>query len=338
MLPYINEKENNVLFYKKSLKKDADKVGVVLLIYLVASFVIAMVTILPITVIYIVNSSMSAEGLDLTFMDDTTFLMLTNGLVSLLTYFLVTIIYSIIVKKDLGKTFPVNKVGPKVTALLCCFGLAVALTANYASQLVIGIFETFGINANIDMNYPCDSALDVILFYVSVAVLPALVEEFAFRGIILSYLRKYSDSLAVLISGITFGLLHGNFTQIPFAVIVGFVLGFIVVKTNSLLPAIIIHFLNNFLSVTMTLLYENTALPEYLLSIIDVALTIVVAILGILSFVILSKDYKGFFKTSKNDDIILFKEKVKVVCKSPTLIAFAVLTLLQAVLMLNIEV
>ncbi|MBQ4129281.1 MAG: CPBP family intramembrane metalloprotease [Ruminococcus sp.] len=338
MLPYINENETKITLYKRQLNKDSSRVGIVLLIYFVATFAITFVTILPVMLATLFSSDINSGNLDMSFMEDTTFLMLESGLVSLLTFFGVTIIYSIIVKADFGKIFPINKIGAKVTTLLCSFGLAVALTANYVSQLVIELFGAFGINANIDTDYPWDSALDVILFYVSVAILPALVEEFAFRGIILGSLRKYSDGLAVLVSGIVFGLMHGNFTQIPFATVVGLILGYIVVKTNSLLPSIIIHFLNNFLSVTMTLLSSSAALPDYLVDIINIGLTLIVAILGIVSFTILSKKHKGFFKLKQGDEIITFKEKVKIVFKSPTIIAFAVFSLLEAILMLSIEV
>ena len=43
--------------------------------------------------------------------------------------------------------------------------------------------------------------------------------------------------------------MHGNFEQMPFAFLVGLALGFIVVKTNSLLLAMAVHATNNFVSV-----------------------------------------------------------------------------------------
>ena len=44
------------------------------------------------------------------------------------------------------------------------------------------------------------------------AVVPLFVEEFLFRGVILSQFRKYGDVFAVIASALLFGLLHRNFS------------------------------------------------------------------------------------------------------------------------------
>ena len=74
------------------------------------------------------------------------------------------------------------------------------------------------------------------------AIVPAVFEEFAFRGVVLNKLRKFGDSYAIIMSAVLFGLMHGNLSQIPFAFILGLVIGFIAVKTNSIIPGILIHF------------------------------------------------------------------------------------------------
>ena len=49
------------------------------------------------------------------------------------------------------------------------------------------------------------------------AVLPAVSEEFLFRGILYNTYRKTSPILGVFLSALFFALLHGNFNQIPYA-------------------------------------------------------------------------------------------------------------------------
>ena len=85
------------------------------------------------------------------------------------------------------------------------------------------------------------------------AVVPALLEEFAFRGVVLQSLRRYGDWFAIAVSAVMFGLVHGNLTQMPFAIIAGLALGYCAVITGSLRSGIAIHFLNNFVSVIVTL-------------------------------------------------------------------------------------
>lgn len=337
MQQFFSQQEYETYQYKKSLKNDANKVGGILLIFF------AVMTIMSVIVTYIpifyglIKNGFDFYSLDLSFIEDTTFLMILSSVVSLVAFFTVSIIYSIIAKQNLGYIYPVKRVGFKITALMCGFGLAVGFVANYVSNMLIAVFDFIGIDAYTDISYECDTALDVILFYVSVAVLPALVEEFAFRGVILGSLRKHSDSLAILVSGVMFGLMHGNFTQIPFALVVGLVLGYIAVKTNSLIPGIIIHFINNALSVTLTLISENDNFSDAVLYAANGIITFLVAAVGIICFIILSTNYRSFFKLSSADDNISFKEKVLIVCKSPTLIAFTVLCFVEAILTIFLE-
>ncbi|MDO4748452.1 MAG: type II CAAX endopeptidase family protein, partial [Eubacteriales bacterium] len=320
---FNSQQEYDTYMYSRSLKKDANKAGAILLIYLGAmSIVVTIATFL-------------SSVFDLGYQISDRYEMLLNGLASLVAFFGVAIIYSIIAKKDLGKIFPLEKVGTKLTFLLCSFGFAVAFTGNYVSELVLSLFDSTGVDAEFDMSYSYSSVIDIVLAYVTVALLPALVEEFAFRGLILGVLRKHSDALAILVSGITFSLMHGNFTQIPFTLVVGLVLGFITVKTNSLLPAMIIHFINNGFSVTLSILYANNIFDEYYINMIYLACIFIIALLGIISFTILCSKYKGFFKLSGSNNDLPFNEKVRTVCKSPTLIIFTVISLVSAIILIG---
>ena len=79
------------------------------------------------------------------------------------------------------------------------------------------------------------------------AVVPPFVEEFLFRGVILSQFRKYGDFFAVIASALLFGLLHRNFSQIVFAFICGLALGITLVRTNNIWIPVGIHmFVNGF--------------------------------------------------------------------------------------------
>lgn len=334
MQPYFDYNEYYKFEYKNTLRKDANKIGIMLIILFVVMFATSFITVLVPTVVLLFSNINS----DISFLEDTTFLMIISGLASILSCFLVPFIYCIATKSKTKVLFPLEKVPANLLCLLCAFGLSASIASNYASNLVLTFFETFGIDANIDTNFQCYNAMDIILFYVTVAVIPALVEEFAFRGFVLNYLRKYSDSLAILVSGVLFGLLHGNFAQIPFAIPVGLILGFIAVKTNSLLPGIIIHFINNTLSVTFSLLESNTNLSDTIINIINIIIMLIIAILGIISFVKLNKNYRGFFKLQSNDEIIPHKDKIKLFFSSPAVIIFLVITIIEAIVMLSMEV
>ena len=332
MQPYYDYQEYNKKLYKHKLTKDSNIVGLIILLFNIVMIAVAFVGMVVPAFFSGLSGIAPEESLDI--LTDDTFMMILNGLASIVAFFGVSILYTLIAKKNLKDMFPMDKCGFKITYHLCVIGLGVCMIANYVSNMILALFDLFKTDAMVDVSFNCETPIDIILFYVSVAVLPALVEEFAFRGVVLNMLRKYSDGLAVLVSGILFGLIHGNFTQIPFALVVGLILGYIAVKTNSLLPGIIIHFLNNALSVTFSLLTSNTDLSEPIIVLINMVIMLIIAVLAIVSFIILCKNHKGFFKLPKSDETISFKEKVKAVSLSPTIITFTIFAIMEAILML----
>lgn len=83
----------------------------------------------------------------------------------------------------------------------------------------------------------------------SVIILGPIVEELLFRGLIFNELAKYRNGLfPIIISGLLFGLFHREPVQVVYATLLGFILGFVYSKTNSLPVVIFMHILNNLLS------------------------------------------------------------------------------------------
>jgi len=142
---------------------------------------------------------------------------------------------------------------PRPLAIPAAFALALAL-----HPLVMLLGE--GIQAMYPMGEETLSALEPLMAKMStaplasvivvIALVPAVCEELAFRGFILSGLRHLgSKRTAILISSVFFGLTHGLLQQSLAAAMVGMVIGYIAVQTGSLLPCIIFHFTHNSLSV-----------------------------------------------------------------------------------------
>lgn len=94
------------------------------------------------------------------------------------------------------------------------------------------------------------SAFIFILQIFITAVLPAFCEEFAIRGGLFTTLKgSLSGTKFILISGLIFGLFHQNITQVFYTGVMGCMFAFLLLKTRSIWPCIILHFTNNFLSV-----------------------------------------------------------------------------------------
>jgi sodium transport system permease protein len=87
------------------------------------------------------------------------------------------------------------------------------------------------------------------------ALIPAICEEFAFRGFILSGLeQQHRTRSAILLSALMFGFLHvllSLFQQLFNATFLGIVLGLLAVRSRSIVPGIVFHFLNNAFAVAL---------------------------------------------------------------------------------------
>ncbi len=89
-------------------------------------------------------------------------------------------------------------------------------------------------------------ALPLWQLLIAMALLPAICEEAAFRGFVLTGLRKPEKmALAIGLSALLFGLTHIILQQSVMATITGLILGWIAWHAQSLLPCILFHFTNN---------------------------------------------------------------------------------------------
>ena len=87
---------------------------------------------------------------------------------------------------------------------------------------------------------------------VIIALLPAVVEEFIFRGLIFNGYKRRNPFMAILLSAALFGLIHMNINQFSYAFAIGVIFGFMAYATGSLLPSILSHFIINGTSVVIS--------------------------------------------------------------------------------------
>ncbi len=147
----------------------------------------------------------------------------------------------------------------KVLIASVVFILALGLWTNYLSELADlpnSMQETF----EMMMRHP--------LGIIAIVIMAPIVEELLFRGAIEGYLlRKWKHPAgAIVFSSLVFGLVHGNWVQAPFAFVIGLALGWMYYRTGSLLPGILMHFVNNSTAVLGFLITDNpdaTMVSEY---------------------------------------------------------------------------
>ncbi len=101
--------------------------------------------------------------------------------------------------------------------------------------------------------------LPILGIFLMFAVLPAICEEFACRGFILSGMRHIGHKWAAIsIAAIFFGLMHGVLQQSIAAAIFGMMIGFLAVQSRSLFPAILFHATHNSLAFAQGIIVNET--------------------------------------------------------------------------------
>ena len=130
----------------------------------------------------------------------------------------------------------------QLSAITVC-GIPIALCLNYFA----GILSSAGADSAEDVNtYP------LILSLVVFAVVPAVVEEFVFRGVILGAYSKVDVKAGIVISSLFFALLHFSFGSVMYGFFFGLLFAVIRLSTGNLVYTIIMHCLFNTINVLMS--------------------------------------------------------------------------------------
>ena len=87
------------------------------------------------------------------------------------------------------------------------------------------------------------------------AVIPAIVEELAFRGFILSGFERLRNKWqAILLASLFFGMAHSFIQQSIVTAFVGIILGVVAVQTRSIIPCMIYHVTHNSLTLILSMI------------------------------------------------------------------------------------
>lgn len=137
----------------------------------------------------------------------------------------------------------------KVYQIFCLF--IICLAAMYIFNMVgVAINAILGlITGNMNLN-PLNSligGLDLLPTALIAGIASPIVEELVFRKVLLDRLRNYGDVIAILVSGLCFGFYHGNIAQFLYASALGFIFGYIVIRTEDIRYTIVLHICINLL-------------------------------------------------------------------------------------------
>lgn len=145
----------------------------------------------------------------------------------------------------------------------------IAYSIMYVSNLIgIGVTFVIGLFKGGQVeNVLADlvGSLSIPLMFFLMVICAPLIEEYVFRKLIVDRTVRYGQGVAVILSGLMFGLFHGNLNQFIYTFTLGMFLAFLYVKTGNLKITIALHAIVNFMgSILATLMIDLVDFDEYL--------------------------------------------------------------------------
>ncbi len=297
----------------RSVFKLGNTVGLPLCLYFVGAFVL---------ILFIKSIMLAMFGVDESnaLLSDPNVVLLVNAVLNL-CLFTVPFIFAVsMTEYKIGTliSFKSKLKSPNLLALTM-MGIGVCSVGNFGTHFLSEVLESIAKHFGKGFEVPSSSVqygtgtASLLIALLCIGILPALLEEFAFRGVILGLLRtKLSDGTSIVISAALFGMVHGNLQQMPFAFIVGLVLGYSVVSNGSMLAAILIHATNNIITVVSQ--YTTIGVGPLEGQLFDFLIQIVMLLLGICGFIMLIKTDKNALKLSKENTKSVGRDVLTFVC------------------------
>ncbi len=166
-------------------------------------------------------------------------------------------------------------------------------------------------NAAFAMNGGFTSGAYIVVAF---AILPAITEEFLFRGIVIGEYESNGALIASLMSAVMFAMAHFSFARLPIYLFSGLVLAAVTYATRSVVASMIVHAINN----AVVLLTE-----KYVLHIVDkqnvslvlflVILGLAIVLFGMLMCFEAHNIYRGYAETNVPSDYAMRKKQSGIV-------------------------
>lgn len=222
-------------------------------------------------------------GIDI-YYDSLALVMISVGLSPICTA-VPPLLYMLVGNKDWNFHLRFGRASPVGCLLVILAGLGVCMMANFPAAMVRELLEELGATEPESALGQGGGWVNFTVELLGVAVMVPMLEEFAFRGVILSGLRRYGTAFAVAASSLIFGMAHMSASSVVFATIAGLAMGTAYVMTGNLWVTVCIHALNNGIAVIES--YSDLLLGAGRQELLAGITMLVVCAVGIIALVLL---------------------------------------------------
>lgn len=183
------------------------------------------------------------------FSSSTFFSMAGNLFVVMLSVIILLILARLLLKVDLKEMMRPRKEHISQGLLWMPMCLLINLVISYFISLLQMYLSDFGVTIpESDFSITTPDTASIVMQFIYVIVLGPLLEELVYRGLVLTLLRPFGKWLAVVVSALIFGMMHGNIPQMTSSFASALVMGIVAIQCGSIIPTLIIHICNNILA------------------------------------------------------------------------------------------
>lgn len=125
------------------------------------------------------------------------------------------------------------------------------------ARTIVGLIPGVDTNQKQDFGLQADGPLQLVVIFIALVILPPISEEILFRGLLYRSFRKpFGKVAAAIIISLLFGASHGQWNVAADTFVLSLVLIYLVEKSNSLWPAIALHFFKNTVAVLLVFVFK----------------------------------------------------------------------------------
>jgi membrane protease YdiL (CAAX protease family) len=160
---------------------------------------------------------------------------------------------ALLMRRVPADTLEKKKMHPGNFFVVFAMCMGILYTGSILGTLLSTLFTRGGAHNPLEDYVSQTTVLSVLI----AVVLAPILEELVFRKLLIDRLARYGGALAVVTSGLCFGLFHMNLYQFFYAAGLGMLFGYLYLRTGKILYTIVLHMLVNFMGSVVSVFMSN---------------------------------------------------------------------------------
>ena len=290
----------------KNIKRESNRVGFSLLLFIVIEVIISVI-------IVMFTVSIMGWSIDEVYafvVKPSNMAMLHAGML-LLGLAFPFLAYLFIHKLPINEMVPLHSLRKGELMPLVWTGLGMMMVDGCISNYISHPDGLRGANYNFDVVSFGSTPIDVLLTFVCLGIIPALIETFVFNGVILQvFRRRGGDGFALVFSSLLFAIMTPNFAEMPGAFLTSLWLGYMVIYSGSLVPAVIVRLAERILFFVVTQMGFLVSDIDFIMY-ADCFISIIIILIGMVSMATLLKRFPEYFVIKRSDPVLTMGQKLR---------------------------